>query len=1213
MEKRELQKLLNQPYNKDNWKQIVQFVFPNVSVLANPTEFSVSNDKIKKFSQIGNVRLNDGKNLALFELILAENVNIQRNRVELNNEISKYIDQEQIHGVLSVFEQGGDDYRFTFSAKSTEFDDVESDFIQKRTDTKRYTYVLGKNESCKTPADRFYSLSQSKEAADILSIQRAFSVETLSKEFFNEYKKQFEKFWKYLAENKDYSKTFDANEPEKRQIKIRDFTKKLLGRIVFLHFLQKKGWLGCPNKDNWGGGDKQFMSNLFSHYSDKEHFHSICLYELFYNNLNLKRVEDTLILTNIPTVFNNTKAPYLNGGLFDSDQVETKEIDFPVDYFQDLLDFFSQYNFTIDENDPNDHEVGIDPEMLGHIFENLLEDNKDKGAFYTPKNIVLYMCQESIIEFLNVKVNPSNDLRVNQALIDLVREKFAEQVSDLDLIEEICESLYRVKICDPAIGSGAFPMGILNVIHNIIEILHDVQPDTVSRVWGLSDSDWDPHIVKKNIIQRCIYGVDIEEGAVDIARLRFWLALVVDENAPTPLPNLDYKIMQGNSLLENFEGVDLSSFHDPKSFRTNSNNDQINLFSEDNQNKNSLSIEFANIQALMNEYFISNNPQEKKDLHRKIDEQIISHIRFTLSKDKQEKISRKNELEKRIRVLQGLVSSNTQKEKISNNSKEAKELKKLNTTLEEYDVKERRLSKLTISNERPFFLWRLFFKDVFDDGGFDIVIGNPPYLSNKGVSLEIKDEFGFKDDLYNYFFIKSNELLCAEGILCFITSNTFLTLQSKKNVRELLLKNEIKQIVNLGHDIFHSAMVATAISIYKKIELNGGNGIIKYIDSRGKTNFHEGLVYHVNQKNYLNSPNQVFYSPNRYNTEIYELYAERISTLLEDYWDQVSTSRSISKHRKQISEFQKTLRPGDLTILGLLTDGGQGLATGNNGDFVGVIEGSKESERIKQTRIKKIREFNNKHGQSFDITDYSEFRIRELFDELKKSFGRDVFGQGYLYQIVDESEIADLNTITDKEKANGISGKKVFVPYDKGDKDGNRWYLKTPYYINWSTEKVSDLKARSHMNGRGKSLWQNSQFYFRDGFCWSDIHTVLIKTRLKGISVHDVTGMSLFPTTDLISSKYIVCIMNSKFTSEYSFEFQNNTSHFQINDARALPIIIPNDQELNFFESLFDEAMSIQLAKFENKLSETSANDKLEIVQIKLDEAVNKLYKLNSN
>jgi len=191
MDVKNLQHKLNQPYNIDNWKEIVQFVFPNVSLLENPIEIYTESQKITKFIQFGSVRLSDGKVLALFEIKLADGVNLQRNRVELNIEVSKHIDQEQIHGVLSVFDQGKDDYRFTFSARSSEFDEEEGDFVAIKTDTKRYTYVLGKNESCKTPAKRFFELSQNKENAEIGDLQKAFSVEKLSKEFFDKYKFQF--------------------------------------------------------------------------------------------------------------------------------------------------------------------------------------------------------------------------------------------------------------------------------------------------------------------------------------------------------------------------------------------------------------------------------------------------------------------------------------------------------------------------------------------------------------------------------------------------------------------------------------------------------------------------------------------------------------------------------------------------------------------------------------------------------------------------------------------------------------------------------------------------------------------------------------------------------------------------------------------------------------------------------------------------------------
>ena len=818
MEKKDLQKLLSQPYKQDNWKQIVQFVFPNVSILSIPKEFPINNEKIKKFRQIGSVRLNDGKNLALFELLLADTVNIQRNRVELNNEISKYIDQEQIHGVLSVFEQGTDDYRFTFSARSTEFDEEESDFVQKKTDTKRYTYVLGKNESCKTPADRFYKLSENKSEVDINAIQNAFSVEQLSKEFFDKYKKQFEKFWKYIASKEEYKGVFINGQGE-QEVKIRNFTKKLLGRIVFLHFLQKKGWMGCPGRELWGAGDKKFMQNLFKDFTNKEQFHSKCLVELFYNTLNAKRDDQLFSCEGLEGALNNSKVPYLNGGLFDSDQLESTKIDFPESYFEDLFDFFGQYNFTIDENDPNDHEVGIDPEMLGHIFENLLEDNKDKGAFYTPKVIVQYMCQESLIEYLATKLEANNSGELKQAIEDLIRNRLAEDISDLDLVEPIAQALYDVKICDPAIGSGAFPMGILNVIYQVIEALYYLQPDSVARVWNISDTQWQPHLVKKNIIQHSIYGVDIESGAVDIARLRFWLALVVDEVEPLPLPNLDYKIMQGNSLLESFEGIDLSQISDAAAYEAVYESEQIELFSGEAKKKVTTSLNFEDVKTLMDDYFIANNPETKKDLHKRIDDQVLNHIRFTLAEHKRELQKKAKKLEKKVSLDEAAARTWEQKEKIRTKSKAAKALGKLNTELSQHNDKEDKLSLLSKSNERPFFLWHLFFQEVFDEGGFDIVIGNPPYIqlqSNNGYLAEMYKGYNFKTyertgDIYALFYEKALQILKANGALIYITSNKWMRANYGKSLRNLFCEYNPTLLLDLGAGVFDTATVDSNI------------------------------------------------------------------------------------------------------------------------------------------------------------------------------------------------------------------------------------------------------------------------------------------------------------------------------------------------------------------------------------------------------------------
>ena len=286
-----------------------------------------------------------------------------------------------------------------------------------------------------------------------------------------------------------------------------------------------------------------------------------------------------------------TKGYAVNGRLR-RDQLGEPESRFPADYFRRLFQFFSEYNFTIDENDPNDAEVGVDPEMLGKIFENLLEDNKDKGAFYTPKEIVRYMCQESLIAYLETNTSVAKD-KIRQFVLSP-----EEGVADIpeNKKPKLLAALEEVKICDPAIGSGAFPMGLLNELLHCREVL--------------SGEHYDRAEIKKSIIQNNIYGVDIEKGAVDIARLRFWLSIVVDEETPSPLPNLDYKIMQGNSLIESFEGVDLSKLTYEKEYKKDKG--EITLFDDE---KNRLQ---KTVSLLLTSYYSCSDHDKKVRLRQEI-------------------------------------------------------------------------------------------------------------------------------------------------------------------------------------------------------------------------------------------------------------------------------------------------------------------------------------------------------------------------------------------------------------------------------------------------------------------------------------------------------------------------------------------------------------------------------------------------------------------
>lgn len=808
-------------YFPDQWKTVLSLFFKKIDYFSHPENLFTENDKVIDGKQIGIIKLDDGKQLAIFTVEVADNISIVRNRQGLREIAAKHIDQNIIHGSLAFFyNKKQADYRFSFIAKEANIDLETGELIKGETKPKRYTYLLGANEACTTPAKRILVLADKKEkgAVDIQNLKEVFSVEALNRDFFKTYKAHYEKFWKHLAdeENPYRIKLIDAEKEDKvkQEKPIRDFAKKLLGRIVFLHFLQKKGWMGVPselritndgitNDSDWVNGDANFMQNLFAYCPAKEHFHSKFLTTLFFKTLNSKREGDLApegLIHNSEFVIHNCKIPYLNGGLFEPEKNKaTLEIDFPANYFKELLDFFEQYNFTIDENSPDDHEVGIDPEMLGHIFENLLEDNRDKGAFYTPKEIVQYMCKESLIQYL---LNTFQEQKDIEAFIRFhtVSPLLAEKENAVLLNKKLDD----IKVCDPAIGSGAFPIGMLQ---EIFEAKRFIYP------YLKTNKDFKPADVKKNIIQHSIYGVDLEKGAVDIAQLRFWLSLVVDELNPHPLPNLDYKIMQGNSLLEKFEGIDLSQMGKTKS-DVRIAEPERDLFG--NLKEDQMKITFSQsdttqkIQDLIKTFFTIEVSEKKNKIRAEINKLVLQHIEYNLE-------LRENQLHRWINE-----AGNTENLKTAGKKKYdgyVSDLNKLQGT-------KTQLLKIQETDERPYFLWHLYFMDVFEKGGFDVMIGNPPYiqLQKMGKETDILQEAGFETfartgDIYCLFYEKGMDLLKKkEGVLSYITSNSWMKTKYGESLRKFFVEksNPIKLLNFEDTQIFPSATVEVNILISKK-------------------------------------------------------------------------------------------------------------------------------------------------------------------------------------------------------------------------------------------------------------------------------------------------------------------------------------------------------------------------------------------------------------
>ena len=786
MTSKELQNKLSTRFNFDEWKDILIEMFPKVEFFTHVNP--VSHDLVKDGGQTGIIRLDDKRSLAIYTFEVNDNVLINRNRKGLREITARTIDQSVIHGVLAFYySKNVSDYRLTFIAKQTSFNE-DGELIKTETAPKRYTFLLGENESCRTATERLFELISKKKTTSIklVDVIDAFSVERLNKEFFAGYKAQYNKFLQQLSDNKQN----------------RDYVKKLLGRLVFLQFLQKKGWMGASaSRSDWKGGDKNFLSKLVNNHSNDKRLLSDVLEPLFFGILNTKIEErETFFIKNkwnISLLKEFNGIPYLNGGLFDKDRIDELDIDFPYSYFKELMAFFSMYNFTIDENDPDDSEVGIDPEMLGHIFENLLEDNKDKGAFYTPKEIVQYMCRQSIIQHLKTHepdeqyVEPIEELINNGIIMPILRAQ--------SIASRFMQLLKNVKVCDPAIGSGAFPMGILYVLYHAI---HHLQS------YAEPHGNFDSTKTKRDIIQNNIFGVDIEQGAVDIARLRFWLALVVDANEPEPLPNLDYKITCGNSQICRY------SLNTPISDVFVEYN-RIGKEKAKKENKTWNDFTLENYKNLVVGY--TEEHDDKNNLKAKINE-IKSCFKTTLAKGD---IKKRQSAEKKVYDYEAipLFGEPLAKEDPIGYSKAKSELKKL---------VEKEKEILNNKKYENSFEWRFEYPQLLnEDGdfmGFDIIIANPPYIKEGRMSKTFfepyKDSPYYKGkmDIWYLFACNGLDLLNPNGVLCFIATNNWTTSFGASKLRDKVIKEtRICNIVDFGAVMmFESASIQTMIMMFQK-------------------------------------------------------------------------------------------------------------------------------------------------------------------------------------------------------------------------------------------------------------------------------------------------------------------------------------------------------------------------------------------------------------
>lgn len=881
---KKIETILKSQYDTKNYVDLIREIFPKVSMVSPDKfrkEFTNFSSHIEGSIHVGNYKTPDKKNIIIMAVQLKNAGYVENSRSTQRSYAKKLIENANADAAfIAFYTEGEPKWRLSFVRLDYEMK-IENGRLkttENLTPAKRYSYLVGENEPCHTAISRFERFiidsMADPEHPTLDDLENAFSVEKVTDEFFKLYCEKFHQLREKLEENEDF-----CIEAEQHNFTSAQFAKKLMGQIVFLYFLQKKGWLGvgawpntltekeyknayyargaksrelipivyrpvgdgtyrisgaglntisdedeavlamCVKGKPWGSGPHNFMRKLFEIAEKKnQNFFDELLEPLFYDALNVNRGEQGYC----PAL--HCRIPFLSGGLFepiDGYDWEHNNFNIPNEVFSNvaskgreadgILDIFDRYNFTMSEDEPMEREVAIDPEMLGKVFENLLEvnDRKSKGAFYTPREIVHYMCQESLINYL------TNTLQIEEEAIrefilygdfmkdeDTVKEKrqgnggmyISESLFKLDAdgnifvdrLKAVDEALKNVRVADPAVGSGAFPLGMLNEIVRARQNISAYMAITMSQKdsWWMYQNQRSPHLLKMETIKNCIFAADIEPSAVDIAQLRLWLSLVIDDeinpNAqnefeghrnPLPLPNLDCNILCGNSLIDEFEGTRLVK--------------ESELFGDSTYQLDMNHSRFESIVSTLidkqNELFHCDNTEKKKQLKDEIESLRDMVI---------------------LSQLEGCGSDKIQR----------------------YHESKRMASK-------PYVLWQLDFARVFrEKGGFDIVIGNPPYLKEidyKEIFAPIyKTDFGKKYgegkmNFWYFFFHKGMNILNIKGHLAFIAPNYFVAGSGATKLNDRIVNQcAIKRYIDFNKTkVFETADVQCMILVVSKDNL----------------------------------------------------------------------------------------------------------------------------------------------------------------------------------------------------------------------------------------------------------------------------------------------------------------------------------------------------------------------------------------------------------
>jgi len=1133
--------------------------------------------------------------------------------------------------------------------------------------------------------------------------QKVFDLKILNKDFYARVAEWYNKAITKVKFPYEYYKTLPENK-EKKVNEVQEVANqiaciRLLTRIIFVWFLKHKH-RGSETLIPEKLFDKTYIDTILN-YSDKykSTYYKAILQNLFFATFNTNIDSDQRSLSKknfgdhgmprfrYESFFNSPQKsfkdlfaniPFLNGGLFENLDIDHNT---RIDWFSDpdlskpgtepnklvvpdllffgdeenegLYEIFNQYYFTIEENTPLDQEIALDPELLGKIFENLLAAylpeskttaRKKTGSYYTPREIVNYMVDESLITYLTTRLKNSGYNKSTQ-----IEENFRNLLSyeseenpfsdNPDLINQIIKYLSEIKILDPACGSGAFPMGMLHQIvhalgkldpgneqweHEQLELLLKPKVDDLMIASKISSEKAreeaerqlkveideikatflknDPDYTRKlYLIQNCIFGVDIQPIAIHISKLRFFISLMVNQNINEkaraenygikPLPNLETKFVAANTLKQ--------------------------LIAPTTRSEDVIKIE-NQLKELRKSFFFTKNRSEKNQLERE-DERLRQRLQELLENlysvdNRQFESQIENLTSKRDLLEKELKKTNLKENQKTAIKKEIKQIDSKKKLFEEKLIGTNDVQTLAhqIARWNPYdqnshaewFDPEWMFGLASQSGVFDIVLGNPPYGGTKldeeiteSLNLESKDPYG----AFIARFLGSGARktpLKHDGILAYIVSDTFMTIKSHLPLRKQMMDNYIHKMIRVHQDTF-GATVNTAVIICRRNEF---------------TTDENGQVIKAFDKNHFCQMVDLT------NVSIHENYGRFIEilnmTLISEKNKQISTPEFAIYYFLQkliLSNSNLPFFVASPKLFALMNDGNYPdnkpitelrELNGKSVQFRKIQINNKEIEVVKLGDIAEVKvglqtgdnpvylyQNPDARGNYRNINDFFQFLLTE--DDLEKIRNNDLLRR----------EIAQKGISIDNPKSNRYFCGRYIAPYDKGgesDSEGGwipNYFVPTNYFIDWSEWSVKHLLGALLITPDSSIPYpRNITDYFRKGISFSRIGIYSPSFRLDNKGPFDVNGCLIFSELNI---ETLLCYLASKLFKYFLKSYFGHTVSSQVDELKEVSVL----QHI--------EHLSPQLNSIINKQKSDTRYDYASHEQTEIDKIVYKTFGLN--